>query len=341
MSYTVEQLDPATNPKIWNNYVLQHPQGTFLQTTYWAAQKSHFGWTHSIHLLKFNSTIIGGALVLTRALPLRQQLNYLPYAPLVNSQHLAGLPRLLQHLKTSSSSAIALKIDSPWTQYEPQSDKVSDIFIHSGFRLSPDMQQPEHTLILNLSQDSQQLMADMRQTTRRYIRQAQKASLTVDHAPGSTYLEQFYTIMTEVGQRKQFGVHTKDYYHQVCQAFASSPAGKTHIFLAKQGDTILGSYFLLQFGHKAWELYGGLTDQGQQLKAGYLLKWQAILTMKELGVTEYDQWGIAPSDQSNHPLAGVTYFKQGFGGTPRLYQGSWDFSAKPLLHSLAKLTGKV
>src|SRR5690606_19611062 len=123
-----------------------------------------------------------------------------------------------------------------------------------------------------------------------------------------------------------------------------------YLFFVYDGDLVVGSYFLYRLGIKSWELYGGVTEEGLQKKANYLLKWEAIRSMKLNGVKNYDQWGVAPintsDDGSNrhdetHALAGVTYFKEGFGGERVAYVGSWDLPRKKLLYSVARLLKKL
>ena len=78
--------------------------------------------------------------------------------------------------------------------------------------------------------------------------------------------------------------------------------------------------------------------------------------MKLNGVEVYDQWGVAPIlagqgqgkkekgevvyDQRHH-MAGVTYFKEGFGGERVEYIGGWDYTHKAWLYHLARLLKKL
>ena len=42
----------------------------------------------------------------------------------------------------------------------------------------------------------------------------------------------------------------------------------------------------------SFELYGGMDDEGQRLRANYGLKWHAITAMRERGVVRYDVDGL-------------------------------------------------
>ena len=53
-----------------------------------------------------------------------------------------------------------------------------------------------------------------------------------------------------------------------------------------------------------------------QLRANYLLKWEAIRSSRAEGATSYDMWGLV------HP--GIRQFKEGFGGREVRLIGAWD-----------------
>ena len=71
---------------------------------------------------------------------------------------------------------------------------------------------------------------------------------------------------------------------------------------------------------------------------------------KKLRCPYYDFWGVAPLSQpsavvcfhnycweTNHPWAGITRFKAGFGGQPIEYGQAVDVVLRPTLYSLYKL----
>ncbi len=72
----------------------------------------------------------------------------------------------------------------------------------------------------------------------------------------------------------------------------------------------------------AFELYGGMNDDGQQLRANYALKWHAITKMKEWGIERYDMNGLV-SD-------GVSNFKRGFADHEDQLIGTYDKPLSPL-----------
>jgi lipid II:glycine glycyltransferase (peptidoglycan interpeptide bridge formation enzyme) len=55
------------------------------------------------------------------------------------------------------------------------------------------------------------------------------------------------------------------------------------------------------------------------------LQWEAIKEAKKRGCVLYDFWGyVDPKKEPNHPWAGPTLFKMGFGGNAHEYVKTQD-----------------
>src|SRR5690606_1611683 len=78
----------------------------------------------------------------------------------------------------------------------------------------------------------------------------------------------------------------------------------------------------------AFELYGGMNEEGKKLRANYTLKWEAIRRSKEWGVSVYDMNGLLND--------GVSEFKRGFAGHETLLAGSYEKQLSPLYPLWAK-----
>lgn len=61
----------------------------------------------------------------------------------------------------------------------------------------------------------------------------------------------------------------------------------------------------------------------------YALQWEAIKEAKKRGCSFYNFWGIAPDENPNHPWAGLTQFKKGFGGKQIDYLPTQDLLLTP------------
>jgi len=72
----------------------------------------------------------------------------------------------------------------------------------------------------------------------------------------------------------------------------------------------------------AYELYGGMNEDGQQLRANYALKWHVIRKVREWGLTKYDFGGLV--------VGGVSIFKQGWSSEETSFSGTFDKPLSPL-----------
>ena len=83
----------------------------------------------------------------------------------------------------------------------------------------------------------------------------------------------------------------------------------------------------------AYELYGGMNEEGQRIRANYALKWHVIRKMKEWGLEEYDFGGLV--------AGGVSNFKQGWTAEVTTFAGTYDYPLSPLYGVWTSLLPKV
>ena len=140
----------------------------------------------------------------------------------------------------------------------------------------------------------------------------------------SADLPVFYGILVETARRSGFIHRSLEGYRDVYRAFARD--GRARILIGSLPDgTPVSSKMILFSGPRAAQLYGGLSDAGGAARAGHFFEWQAIVACKAAGATVFDMWGRS--------TAGIAHFKQGFGGRPVDYCGTFDLVTMPLARS--------
>ena len=142
-----------------------------------------------------------------------------------------------------------------------------------------------------------------------------------------------------VAKRVGFGLHERAYFDTLWRVFA--PAGRAHLFFARFGGARVAAILLLRSAEQAWEMFGGPTGEHAETRPFYLLKWRAMLRLRQLGVRSYDMWGLAESGSEDDPLAGVENFKLGFGGEQRAYVGAWEAPVRDALFRLWRFASRV
>ena len=117
--------------------------------------------------------------------------------------------------------------------------------------------------------------------------------------------------------------------------FESISGHSGHILVAYYQDQPLVVYQLWYFKDQIYYVYGGSSEIHRNLMAANLLMWEAIKLGKKLGAKQFDMWGsLPPNYDQNHPWAGFTKFKEGYGTKFTELVGSYDLLINPFLYQL-------
>ena len=215
----------------------------------------------------------------------------------------------------------------------------------AGYKLSPHNIQPPRTLLVDLSETEQEILASMKSKTRYNIRLAEKKEIAVRHIDN---IEPFYGLLENTSDRAAFGIHTKEYYRKVFEHF--QPIGECQLFLAEYQDIPLASIMVFIRGKRSWYFYGASSNQHRERMPTYLIQWEAMRWAKEQGCLSYDLWGVPDENldtleknfiDRSDGLWGVYRFKRGFGGELKRVCGPWDRVYKPVLYNLYTLRAKL
>lgn len=313
------------NLEEWNRFVSQHPQAHLLQQGAWGQLKADFGWRPEVVL-----TGNAGAQVLFRPLPLGFSLAYIPKGPL-GADWIELWPQV--DVLCRARRAVFLKVEPD--AWEDQPEKFEQLTA-AGFRKSAHDLQPPRTVVIDLTGDEDEILANMKQKTRYNIRLAGRKDVEV--APSSD-VDAFNAMMEVTGERDDFGVHTGEYYHHAYELF--HPLGMCELFIASYQGAPLAGLMAFAVGQRAWYLYGASNNQERNRMPAYLIQWAAMQWAKARGCTEYDLWGIPDYDEEAleaqfsdraDGLWGVYRFKRGFGGQVRRAAGAYDKVYRPLLY---------
>jgi len=206
--------------------------------------------------------------------------------------------------------------------------------------------QPQHTLVIDLSpkvrgeiplasvevgRDGNEILSAMHQKTRYNIRLAEKKDLVVCELNNGEGLNHFWQLSKIMSKRQKINIHSFKHYQKLLKLFGEH----AHLLIAFHQNQPIASSLLVGWGDTMTYLHGASDDDKKEMMAPYLVQWQGILLAKKLGFKFYDFYGVAPevSDgqefnnfkyDSNHPWAGVSRFKFGFGGRRVNFIGTYD-----------------
>ncbi len=193
---------------------------------------------------------------------------------------------------------------------EPRNDLPAAIKTQPTINL-----QPKETLMLDLSLTTDELLASFHPKTRYNIKLAQKKGLIIRQGQTENDFANFWSLMSETGERDSFKVHSKKHY----ELLSSANPEFIKLFIAELDGKAIAAGLFAFYGDKVTYLHGASAYSSRQLMAPYLLQWTMILQAKEAGYKYYDFYGI---DANKWP--GVTRFKLGFNGHTVTYAGTRD-----------------
>ncbi len=314
---TVGALGPLADPVGWDRRVEASLHGTVFQLTGWAAVKRLTGWR-----AERVGDRAGGLLaqvLIRRPGPLPWHFAYVPRGP-VADRWSPGIVADATDLLRSTVARAGVRVSHVRIDPDVEADGPEDgdgalraALAAAGWRPASPIQ-PVTTRLIDLRADEAALWSDLRQKWRQYVNRARSLGVRIVEADADG-IPVFHRILVETATRGGFQARSEAAYRAVWDAFAAD--GRCRLLFAETADgEPVASLFLVRCGGRVAEFYGGMTATGADLRANYLLKWEAIRSSRERGATSYDLWGLA--------TPGIAHFKAGFGGREVRYIGAWD-----------------
>lgn len=316
----------------WNNLIITNPDhGNIFQTKEFAFIKNKNNW-QSRYLVIDNLYI----LILERKIPLLGTFWYVPKGPGITST--SELKQLLPALREFAKQHNVFTI-----KLEPELLETPDVvqaITKLGLQKSRAIQ-AANTVIVDLAQPIDDIVAGFSSKARGNIRAAQKAEVKTEIAPiTDENCKLFYEMMTQtIGGRSH--VRDYDYFKTFWQSHYN--AGTGLFMFAKSGKDVISMDFIMLLGEKAARKDAASTRDHSIRGASALLEMFAIEYLKEKGVIEYDLYGAPPSDQiknPNHPYYGFGTFKAGFNSQITDYIGCYDLVIKPGVYKFWRKYGE-
>lgn len=302
------ELQKTTDKALWDEYVLEHG-GHPLQLWGWGQVKAGHGWKAERVFLYNDEAIVGAAQVLIRPLPFPfRSIAYIPRGPIVDKASQEDFLDKLSKMVKRDHHSVALTI-------EPNSREFNPI---EGWRNSSSKILSPETILLDLKKTESDLLASMAKKTRQYIRKSAAEGITIRQVRTKEELKDCLHLYHQTAQRAKFNLHADEYYVDVFNLMKDhSP-----VFAAYLENTPIAFLWMAISADTAYELYGGMNEDGQRLRANYALKWHVIRKVKEWGLKEYDFGGLV--------VGGVSVFKQGWSEDATEFAGTFDRPLSPL-----------
>ncbi|MBI4079219.1 MAG: peptidoglycan bridge formation glycyltransferase FemA/FemB family protein [Candidatus Levybacteria bacterium] len=180
--------------------------------------------------------------------------------------------------------------------------------------------------VLDTTKRESELLVRMRKTHRYLIKKAQGMDIEIVRTTKVSDIEKFLPLYKDLSVRKHFVPH-----RGVREEFASfSKADQEVLYLAQYDSKIISGAIFAFLPNMAIYRHSASENAYRNIPASYLIQWEAIKEAKKRGIKLYNFWGIADQNDKNHPWAGLTLFKTGFGGEKLEFIHAMDLPLSPL-----------
>lgn len=327
----------------WNRLLLALPTQHILQSWEWGAFKTSTGWEPNRLVFKRAHEIVGAISIGVRRVgPF--SLIYASKGPLLDYEDVDLFMEIIQWLEgfAKKHRAIWLKIDPDVVEgygvpheadasENPSGQRIIQALQQRRWVYSNDQVQFKNTVIIDLQQSEDEILASMSQNTRRKVRLADRDGITI-HEGGVEDIDLLYSLYQVTAQRDGFLIRPKSYYEQEWRDLFQ--ANMATAFIAKFEGQPIAHVILYAFGQKCLYFTGASSNEHRDKMPNYRLQWEAIRWAKARGCQSYDMWGAPTEFVETDALWGVFQFKRGFRGTVVRYIGAWDYAPSSLLYRL-------
>jgi len=306
-----------TNKKEWEEIVdTFSPMALFQRWDWGEVQKMcgvnifRFGYYEGTRLLGIACAVV--------VIAKRGNFLHIRHGPILTTWNVKIFDSVLTHLKkiAQDNSCVCIRISPCVENTETYKNMFSSL---GGIPAAIHAMDAEYSWVLDLDIPEEQILANMRKTTRYEIRRAAKLGVAVEKTTDPKSLSTFFDLYDKTAKRHGFVEHKS--IKEEFSLFAAD--GKALHIIGKVNNKPIASAIILFVGNEA--IYHHGASVASSIPVSYFVQWEAILEAKKRGVEQYNFWGVSPTEDIHHPWYGLTQFKKGFGGNPRSFIHAYDF----------------
>jgi lipid II:glycine glycyltransferase (peptidoglycan interpeptide bridge formation enzyme) len=295
---------------------------SILQTSQWANFKKSTGWE-----IFENS----GIFIHKRNLPLSKSFLYIPEIEfsLIDKNLVGWVKQLIQE-----NNCIFARVEI----IDPESETITKQMFSSGFIRAFEQVQPKWRQIIDISSDEQEILSQMRQKGRYNVRLAERKGVKIASGRTTNFVRAFYGLYAQTVERERITGRDQKYFENMVDKF--SDTDYLDIYTATYDGEPMAAAVIGFYGGVASYLYGGSSRRHKEVMAPYLMHYHIIKDAKSWGCKTYDLIGRDQPDKSGK-WAGVTKFKEQFGGRAIEITGSFDLVEKKTAYNIFKFAERL
>lgn len=305
----------------WRDFVLQQPFTLFTQSPANGLFYESMDEQYWIFGLYNNNQLMGGSLVVS-VHARRGNFLLLPYGPILNYSNQHEVRTFISFLRDFAKQQRYdfIRI-SPFIDNTPTHSSALTL---NGCKKAPLHILAENTWILNITNTEEVLLKQMKKNHRNLISRCQREGVTIRQTGGPEAVARLNAMHDIVAERHDFSRFSKTFIEKEYSVLNAKEEVVIFEAVLPNGD-IDASAMIYFFGNMAAYRHSASLHKEKHIPTSYLIQWEVIKEAKRRGKTWYNFWGVAPENAAkDHPFAGITHFKKGFGGEQKDLLPAYD-----------------
>lgn len=192
---------------------------------------------------------------------------------------------------------------------------------------------PLSNIVYAVQKSDDQLLSEMNKWCRERVKKGIKKDIGFRLAREDEY-EFFYNKWLTLSWKKWFHPISKKQYYDLIAYMQKNNNGA--LFVASYEDDIIAGSVCVYDADRITYLYGFADRKYSNIGWHHFLKFKIFGRAREQGIAICDMMGAAPTWFPDHPLAGVSKFKESLGGTKIEVWGNYDLVFQPVLYRVMK-----
>ncbi|MCF7831000.1 peptidoglycan bridge formation glycyltransferase FemA/FemB family protein [Candidatus Gracilibacteria bacterium] len=317
MNFFLQKITATQLNNFYNNFA---GEKTFVQTAKYGDFREKLGEKNFRFGVFFGDQLVG-IVQLQKIKARRGTYLHIPHGPLINLRHQD--PALTFFLQEYKKLGRQEKCD--FIRISPLvSPKKKNLFKQQKFLAAPvHLVNPELTWVLDLKPNKEELIENMKKSTRYEVRRIEKVGLKIKQGNSKQDLDVFWQLHEETVKRQNFIPFAKETTKKELEIFGND----LQIFSSHIDNKPYSSSIIIFDNHAAYYHQGASIYS--KLPVSHATLWTAILEAKKRGCTEFNFWGICAENNKKHPWYGLSRFKRGFGGEEREFMHARDYPLTP------------
>jgi lipid II:glycine glycyltransferase (peptidoglycan interpeptide bridge formation enzyme) len=196
---------------------------------------------------------------------------------------------------------------------------------------------PRSTLRIDLRPGEDEILAQMRSSTRANVRRSARKGIVVRQGSEAD-LGIFMQLHAASSERQGFSTASEEYYTHMWTLFV--PSGKGVLLISEYEGKPISAMLAVGFGKIVWAKRFGWSGEQPKRSPNEGLLWAVMKWAKSQGYHWFDQdgvkWEAAEALANNQPIPdsakkSASYFKVGFGGQPVFFPKAHVYIYNPVL----------